>query len=230
MREDLVSIVVPVFEEEQNLRELYHGIRSALSTVEDIAYEIVFIDDGSRDETWSVVSGLREQDLRVKGIRLSRNFGHQAALTAGYHYATGHAIISMDGDLQHPPELLPLMIQRWRQGYAVVSMVREDCESDGWPKAISSRIFYRFINALSEVKIKPAVADFRLLDRRVVKKLNSLTERGRFVRGLISWVGFEETEIRYTPARRFAGQTKYSWRKMLALAVNAVSSFSSAPL
>ncbi|MEO8097323.1 MAG: glycosyltransferase family 2 protein [Acidobacteriota bacterium] len=230
MRQDLISVVVPVLDEEHSLRALYRGICAALSTVEDITYEIIFVDDGSRDETWSVICSFREQDLRVKAARLSRNFGHQAALTAGYHYASGHCVISMDGDLQHPPELLPLMIQRWRQGYAVVSMVRDEAETESWPKVLCSRLFYRFINALSEVKIKPAVADFRLLDRRVVRRLNSLTERGRFVRGLISWVGFEETEIHYTPAPRFAGRTKYSWRKMVGLAVNAVSSFSSAPL
>jgi dolichol-phosphate mannosyltransferase len=230
MRQNAISIVVPVFDEAPNLNELYRALCDALDPVADLAVEIVLVDDGSRDSSWDVITQLNDDDPRVKGVRLSRNFGHQAAVTAGYRFATGDAVITMDADLQHPPELLPTMIERWRSGFDVVSMVRRPSEDEGWFKRITSRMFYRFINALSDTKIKDGVADFRLLDRRVVKKLNSMKERGRFVRGLISWTGFRETEIAYTPAPRFAGRTKYPLGKMVNLAINAISSFSTAPL
>jgi glycosyltransferase involved in cell wall biosynthesis len=230
MPQAMLSIVVPVYDEAESVRELCSAIARVLSAVEDIQYEIILVDDGSRDNSWQVIHELHQQDARVKGVRLSRNFGHQAALTAGYHYAAGDAIITMDGDLQHPPEMLPVMIEKWRQGYDVVSMVREASPHEGWFKKLSSSLFYRLINALSDVTIKDAVADFRLLDGRAARQLNSMRERGRFVRGMISWIGFTETEVRYTAAPRFAGHTKYSLRKMLGLAANAVSSFSTVPL
>ncbi len=230
MRQNAISIVVPVYEEAPNLRALHRAICDALDPVPDLRVEFVLVDDGSRDKSWDVITQLNEHDPRVKGVRLSRNFGHQAAVTAGYRYSTGDAVITMDADLQHPPELLPAMIERWRDGFDVVSMVRRPSEKEGWFKGITSRMFYRFINALSDIKIKDGVADFRLLDRRVVKKLNSMKERGRFVRGMISWTGFSETEIHYTPAERFAGRTKYTVAKMVNLAITAISSFSTAPL
>ena len=230
MTKRIISIVVPVYDEAESLAVLYRAVEAAMREVDDLDYELLLIDDGSGDDSWDVIAGLRDQDPRVKGVRFSRNFGHQAAVTAGYWYAVGDAVITMDADLQHPPELLPQMIQKWRGGYDVVSMVRDPAAHQGVLKAISSRLFYRFINALSVTKITDGVADFRLLDRRVVKQLNALKERGRFVRGMISWVGFSETEIHYTPNPRFAGQTKYSLGKMLHLAVDAISSFSTAPL
>lgn len=230
MNKRIVSIVVPVYEEAESLPVLYRAVDTAMQEVGDQDYELLLIDDGSRDDSWDVIAGLRDLDGRVKGVRFSRNFGHQAAVTAGYRYALGDAVITMDADLQHPPELLPQMIQKWRAGYDVVSMVRDPAAHQSALKGISSRWFYRFINVLSVTKIKEGVADFRLLDRRVVKQLNALKERGRFVRGMISWVGFSETEIHYTPNPRFAGHTKYSMGKMLHLAVDAISSFSTAPL
>jgi dolichol-phosphate mannosyltransferase len=230
MTKRIISIVVPVFEEAESLPALHGGIAAAMQEVADFGYELLLVDDGSRDESWDVIASLHEHDPRVKGVRLSRNFGHQAAVTAGYRYATGDAVITMDADLQHPPELLSQMVQKWRSGYDVVSMVRDPSQHQGLLKSLSSKLFYRFINALSVTKIKDGVADFRLLDRRVVKQLNALKERGRFVRGMISWVGFSETEIHYTPRPRFAGRTKYSVGKMLNLAVDAISSFSTAPL
>lgn len=230
MTKRIVSIVVPVFGEAENLPELQNAVEAAMQKVGDIDYELLLIDDGSGDDSWEVIAALREHDQRVKGVRFSRNFGHQAAVTAGYRYAKGEAVITMDADLQHPPELLPQMIQKWRGGYDVVSMVRDPAAHQGVFKSLSSSLFYRFINTLSATKIKDGVADFRLLDRRVVKQLNALKERGRFVRGMISWVGFSEAEIHYTPNPRFAGHTKYSMGKMLHLAVDAISSFSTAPL
>lgn len=230
MRQNLISIIVPAYEEAENLQLLHRRIAEAMQTVPDLRFELILVDDGSRDETWDVIQLLHDHDPRVKGVRFSRNFGHQAAVTAGYHYASGDAVIAMDGDLQHPPELLPDMIAKWREGFDVVSMVREHAPHEPAMKSWTSRGFYKVINLLSDVPIRPGVADFRLLDRKVVRKLNSLKERGRFVRGLIPWIGFSETTIHYKPNPRHAGTTKYSVRKMLMLALDAVSSFSSAPL
>jgi glycosyltransferase involved in cell wall biosynthesis len=226
----LVSIVVPLYNEAGNLRELLTRMARALGTIDDITYEIILVDDGSRDDSWKLITELHVEDSRIKGIRLSRNFGHQAALTAGYDYASGDAVITMDGDLQHPPEVLPAMIAKWREGYDVVSMKREATLQESWFKKTSSAFFYKLINALSDITIRSAVADFKLLDRRVVKRLNSMRERARFLRGIISWIGFKEAELTYTASARFSGKTKYSIRKMLRLAVTAISSFSTLPL
>ena len=208
---------------------LVHAIHVAFSKVADIEYELVLVDDGSTDGSWDLIRELRAEDDRVKGVQFTRNFGHQAALTAGYHHASGSAILTMDADLQHPPSLIPQMIAKWRSGFDVVSMVRLPGD-EGWWKRGSSKLFYRCLNALTDVPVRPGVADFRLLDKRVVKKLNSLREHGRFLRGLISWTGFRETEIHYVPARRFSGETKYPFRRMVRLAIDGISSFSSAPL
>jgi len=226
----MVSIVVPVFNEAESLPLLYRRLTRALANVHEIDYEILMVDDGSRDHSWEVIGDLRSNDRRVKGVRFTRNFGHQAAVTAGLRYAAGDAVITMDSDLQHPPEMVPAMLERWRMGFDVVSMVREQAEHQGLMKSATSRWFYRVINSVSEVQIKSGVADFRLLDRRVVRKLNSLKERRRFVRGLISWVGFRETELSYVPQPRMAGESKYSWSRMLRLAADGISSFSTAPL
>jgi polyisoprenyl-phosphate glycosyltransferase len=222
--------VVPLYNEVGNLRELCTLTAQALGTIDDITYEIILVDDGSRDDSWKLIMALHEEDDRIKGIRLSRNFGHQSALTAGYDYAAGDAVITMDGDLQHPPDALPAMVAKWREGYDVVSMRREATLQESWFKKTSSAFFYKLINALSDITIRSAVADFRLLDRRVVKRLNSMRERARFLRGIISWIGFREAELTYTASARFSGSTKYSLRKMLRLAVNAISSFSTLPL
>jgi len=226
----LISVVVPLYNEAENVRHLCTLAARYLGTVDDIAYEIILVDDGSRDSSWRTISELHEEDNRIKGVRLSRNFGHQAALTAGYDYASGNAVITMDGDLQHPPEMLPAMIEKWREGYDVVSMKREATLQESWFKKTSSAFFYKLINGLSDITIRSAVADFKLLDRRVVKRLNSMRERARFLRGIISWIGFREAELTYTASARFSGSTKYSIRKMMRLAVNAISSFSTLPL
>ena len=225
-----VSVVVPVYNEANTLPELCARLCRVLRAVEDIGFEIILVDDGSRDSSWEVIRALHDENSQIKGVRLSRNFGHQAALTAGYDRATGNAIVAMDGDLQHPPELLPAMIREWVNGYEVVSMVRQASPEESWMKRLSSALFYRLINALSDIRIRNAVADFRLLDQRVLKQLNNMRERARFVRGLISWIGFKEIELPYTAAPRFSGSTGYSLRKMLRLAVDAISSFSTIPL
>jgi len=196
----------------------------------DIAFEILLVDDGSSDDSWVIIEGLHRQDSRAKGIRLSRNFGHQAAITSGMDYARGAAVITMDADLQQPPELIPRMVAKWRDGYDVVCTVREATEKTSGFKRLTSGLFYLIINSLSGVPIRQNAADFRLLDRKVVLALSHMPERARFIRGMVSWVGFSQTEVPYVAGPRLAGSTKYSVRKMIYLTFTAISSFSTVPL
>lgn len=228
-REELISIVVPVFNESENLPALYHRLSGILDGL-GIAFEILLVDDGSSDDSWVIIEGLHRQDPRAKGIRLSRNFGHQAAITSGMDYARGAAVITMDADLQHPPELIPEMVAKWRDGCDVVCTVREDTEKIGGLKKFGSRLFYRIINSLSGVPIRHNSADFRLLDRKVVLALSHMHERARFIRGMVSWVGFSQTEVPYVAGPRLAGTPKYSLGKMISLTFTAISSFSTIPL
>jgi polyisoprenyl-phosphate glycosyltransferase len=225
----LLSVVVPVFNEADNLRALYEALIQQLDSL-NLPAEIVFINDGSSDASLTVLKRLSAEDERVKVVGLSRNFGHQCCITAGIEHASGDAVIVMDADLQHPPELIPAMIARWREGYHVVYTVREDGADTGFFKRWSSSAFYKFINAVSEVPIIANAADFRLMDRAVVNCLLSMPERSRFLRGMISWVGFRQIGVPYVSAPRHAGKSKYSLRKMLSLAVQGITSFSSAPL
>ena len=226
MRQETVSVVVPVFGESENLRAVVRALRTTLAAVPDIQYEVIFVDDGSRDASWSVIEELHAGDASIKGIRFTRKFGQQAALTAGYHHASGDAVITMDGDLEHSAELLPHMIAKWRAGYDVVSMVRLRAREEGRFKARLSRRFYKLMRTVSDAPMRSGATDFRLLDRRVVKQVNSLKERDRFVRGLIYWTGFRETQIHYRPAPHGG----YSLRKTIASAMHSMTSYSSAPL
>lgn len=216
---DRVSIVVPVFCGRDNLRPLVEAIHASLREVDGVLYEVLLIDDASPDDTWKLIRELRQEDSRVKGVRLSRRFGLQAASTAGYRYAEGDAVISMHANLEHPPELLPRMIKGWRMGYDIVSMVPEN--------DTSMRLFYRVVNALSDVAIPAGAVDFRLVDRRVVRRLNRLKEKARFQHGLVDWTGFPEIRLSYRPP---SGLPRPSIRDLVCLAGNAVTSFSSAPL
>ena len=191
---------------------------------------MIFVNDGSSDNSLAVLKRLRLRDERVKVVALSRNFGHQCCITAGIDHASGDAVIVMDADLQHPPELIPEMVARWLEGYQVVYTVREDAADTGLFKRWTSSAFYRCINAVSEVPIIPNAADFRLMDRTVVNCLTSMPERSRFLRGMISWVGFRQIGLRYVANPRHAGKSKYSIRKMISLAVQGITSFSSVPL
>lgn len=224
-----LSVVVPAFEEAGNLLELYRQLKAVLDRL-DLDWELVFADDGSGDHTWREICLLHVADPRVRGIRLVRNFGHQFALLAGIGHAHGRAVVTMDADLQHPPAVLEEMIGLWRRGHKVVQTVRQDGSDTPWRKRWMSRLFYRVHGFLSGVEMRHGMADFRLLDREVVDVLLLLPEAGLFLRGLIQWLGFPTAYVSYEVQRRFAGRSKYSLAKMLALAWHGISSFSIVPL
>ncbi len=224
-----VSVVLPVLNEAANVPEVCRRLRRVLEPICD-GFELIFVDDGSTDGTQEAVLRERALDPRVKLLWLSRNFGHQQAVSAGMDFASGDAVITMDGDLQHPPELLPELIARWRQGYAVVTTQRVSTADAGWFKRTSSRWFYAVLNRLSKLELKEGSADFRLLDRAAVRALQQMPERSRFLRGMVQWIGFEQTSVVYHAAAREAGTSKYSLRRMLRLALLATIAFSSTPL
>jgi polyisoprenyl-phosphate glycosyltransferase len=224
-----LSVVVPVYNEADNLRPLYEAVTGQLDRL-GLPYELIFVNDGSHDPSLALLRRLSAQDPRVKVVSLSRNFGHQSSISAGMDHAAGEAVIVMDADLQHPPELIPEMVARWREGYQVVYTVREDSHDAGLFKRWTSSTFYKCINAVSEVSIVPGAADFRLMDRAVVDCLVAMPERSRFLRGMVSWVGFRQIGLPYVAQPRHAGSSKYSIRKMLSLAVQGLTSFSSLPL
>jgi polyisoprenyl-phosphate glycosyltransferase len=224
-----VSIAIPVFNEVESVPILFDQLTAVLHQLA-FNFEILFVDDGSTDGTYLAVKDLQKRDKRVKAVSFSRNFGHQAALSAGLQYATGDAVITMDGDLQHPTLLIPELIEKWRQGFEIVYTTRESTADESFFKKMTSRLFYRIMNMFSETPIQTSAADFRLLDRAVVNSLNTLEERDRFLRGLIGWMGYSSIGIPYTADARAAGTSKYSKRKMLKLAMDGILSFSAAPL
>jgi dolichol-phosphate mannosyltransferase len=226
----LVSIVVPCYNEEAVLGTLHGRLISMLEGVETTSFEIIFADDGSRDRTPEILRQLQASDSRVRVVSLSRNFGHQLAVTAGLEHARGDAVVIIDADLQDPPELIPEMIARWRDGYHVVYGMRTDRPGETAFKLQTAKLFYRLINRLSKVQIPIDVGDFRLMDRRVVDVLLSMPERDRFLRGMISWIGFRQVAVNYARAERPAGQSKYPLFKMLQFAADGVLSFSLTPL
>jgi len=226
----LLSIVVPCYNEEAVLAELQSRLASVLEQIGDLDGEIVYVDDGSSDQTPQLLRQLQASEPRVRVVSLSRNFGHQIAVTAGLEHAGGDAVVIIDADLQDPPEVIPEMITRWRDGYHVVYGLRASREGETTFKLWTAKIFYRLINRLSEVKIPLDVGDFRLIDRQVVDVLLTMPERDRFLRGMVSWIGFRQSAVIYDRSARHAGQTKYSLVKMLRFAVDSVISFSFAPL
>ncbi|NBB95008.1 MAG: glycosyltransferase [Planctomycetes bacterium] len=223
----LVSIVVPVHNEADNVGPLVDGIRRAMGSGE---YEVIFVDDGSTDHTAGAVAELAEADERLCGLSLSRCFGHQDALGAGLRYAAGDAVIMMDGDLQHPPEILPALIGKWREGYNIVQARRTDTTDTTWLKRTSSWTFYRIFTFLSGVKLDPGMADFRLLDRQVVEEINRLRGGRLFLRGLIAWMGYCRAEVRFDAPARAAGESKYTLRRSLRLAKDGMLAFSASPM
>jgi len=224
-----VSIVIPAYNEVDCLPVIHERLTEVLSRVGE-TYEIIFVDDGSSDGSFEEIRKLSELDGRVRGIRFSRNFGHQAALSAGLDLARGRAVVTMDADLQHPPEMLADLIEKWKEGYEVVYTVREENSGAGVRKKLTSSGFYWLINSMSPLRIVPGAADFRLLDRKAVEALKKLPEKTRFYRGLIPWIGFEQAEIRFTAPERFAGETKYSLKKMVRFAAHGILSQSAIPL
>jgi glycosyltransferase involved in cell wall biosynthesis len=226
----LISIVVPVLDEEGCIDELVERVGAALQA-QGVRHEIVFVDDGSTDRTPERIAAQHRANPAVKSIRFTRSFGHQAALIAGLHHATGDAVVTMDGDLQHPPEFLPKLIEVWREGVDVVSTVRLQTEAEpGGLKGSVSKLFYRLMSALTSVRVRPAAADFRLLDRCVVDAFNSLEERFVFMRGLVPWLGFSEAHFDYEVGTRYAGESKYQLWRMFRLALDGIFSFSVVPL
>jgi dolichol-phosphate mannosyltransferase len=225
-----VSVVVPAFNEAENIPLLYQRIVEVLPQTVSRNWELIFSDDGSRDATWSVISALAADDPNVRGVRLSRNFGHQYALLAGLEASEGDVVIMMDCDLQHPVELIPVLLERWRAGFKVVKTLRQDDCQIGWFKHWTSRAFYRLFSALSGVDLQRGLADFRLLDRQALNELLRLREEGLFLRGLTEWIGFPSCSIPYQAGQRACGRSQYSLKKMVRLAWNGVSSFSITPL
>jgi glycosyltransferase involved in cell wall biosynthesis len=223
------SFVIPIFNERETLEELYQRLQSVMSSL-DGPSEIIFVDDGSVDGSHEVMRKLHERDPRVKVVRLSRNFGHQIALTAGLDHAEGKAAITMDGDLQDPPEVVRELACRWREGYDVVYAVREDRAGESRTKLATARWFYRLMGRISDVPLPAEVGDFRLVDRRALDAVSGMREHRRYLRGMFAWVGYDQSAVQYTREARHRGETKFPMRKMIAFALDGIVSFSSAPL
>lgn len=224
-----LSVVVPVYNEEAVLPQ-FHRRLSAVLTRLSCKTEIFYVDDGSSDRTAELLTRLRVTDPGVGVLRLSRNFGKEAALTAGLEAAGGDCVIAMDGDLQHPPESIPAMLQAWREGADVVSMRRRSRADETWAKRTAARLFYRVLNALSDIPIQEDVGDFRLLSRRALDALNRLQERNRFMKGLFTWIGFRQVTLDYDCGERAGGHSKWRFRQLWHFAVEGITAFSVAPL
>lgn len=226
----LVSIVVPCFNEEEVIRATYRRLVEtfAVDTCEDI--EIVFVDDGSRDRTLSILRALQAADSRVRVVAFSRNFGHQVAVTAGLEHAAGDAVAIIDADLQDPPEVIKAMLERWHTGVDVAYGIRTERQGETAFKRWTAKLFYRSINRMSDTPIPLDTGDFRLMDRKVVDALLNMPEKDRFVRGMVAWLGFRQEPVPYSRAARHAGETKYPFRKMLRFAMDGILSFSQVPL
>ncbi|MCX8072607.1 MAG: glycosyltransferase family 2 protein [Candidatus Binatia bacterium] len=223
-----LSLVVPVLNEEETIPVFYRRAVAALEQT-GVPFEIVFVDDGSQDNTFETARALSQRDPRVKIIRFSRNFGHQTAVTAGLHYAAGAAVAVIDGDLQDPPEFVPRLFEKWKEGYEVVYAVRRSRKENVFKRA-AYRLFYRLLRRLSYIDIPLDSGDFAIMDRRVVDQLNAMPERNRFVRGIRAWVGFRQIGLEYDRDARFAGESKYSLSKLFRLAYDGLISYSYVPL
>ena len=223
------SVILPIWDEEQVIPELYKRVVATMESTGQ-TWELVCVNDGSRDRSLALLLELNAKDPRVKVVDFSKNFGHQVAITAGADYAEGDAVIVMDADLQDPPDVVLRMIEKWREGYEVVYAVRAKREGETWFKLFTAKVFYRLLRGVANIDIPVDAGDFRLMDRRVVFAMRQLREKHRFMRGLSSWVGFKQIGVEYERAERFAGETKYPFRKMLRLAMNAITSFSYLPL
>lgn len=224
-----ISVVLPVFNEAEILPELYRRVKSVLVST-GLSHEIIFVNDGSRDQSWAAILELSNVDRQVKAVNLSRNFGHQIAITAGIDVSAGDAVVVMDSDLQDPPELIPEMWARHREGFDVVYAQRRTRQGESWFKRATAAAFYRLIRRMSTIDVPLDTGDFRLMSRRVVEDLKRLGEQSRFVRGLVTWVGYNQTALLYDRDRRFGGETKYPLSRMLKFALDGITGFSSQPL
>jgi len=223
-----LSVVVPVFNEESNIDLLYQRLAGALSSLGGVEY--IFVNDGSQDQTLAKVKALREKDPSVKYLSFSRNFGHQVAVTAGLDVALGGAVVIIDADLQDPPEVIPELYKKFEEGFDVVYAVRSQRRGEGFLKKVTAKIFYRLLRFLTGFSIPVDVGDFRLMSRRSIEVFNKLRERHRYVRGMVSWLGFRQTGVSYIRDPRHSGETKYSLGKMFKLATDGITSFSNVPL
>jgi dolichol-phosphate mannosyltransferase len=226
----LLSVVIPCYNEQEVIAETVKRLKVFCAGLQDLDVELIFVDDGSRDQTRLQLSAFSAQDPRIKLIGFARNFGHQIAVTAGIDAAHGDAVVLIDADLQDPPEVIHQMIAKWREGYDVVYGTRTDRPGESAFKLATARGFYRLLNRLSDVPIPLDTGDFRLMSHSVVDTLRAMPERDRFVRGMVSWVGFRQTALPYRRAERFAGESKYPLRKMLRFATDGILSFSTKPL
>lgn len=230
MENKKVTLVIPMYYEEKVVRECYKRIKENLIKLENYEHEIIFVNDGSKDKTLEILEEISKDDKTVKIISFSRNFGHQAAVTAGLQYVTGDAIVIMDADLQDPPELISDMLKLWEDGNEVIYGKRKSRDGESIFKLFTAKMFYKTLNALSDVEIPKDTGDFRLVDRKVVDTINCLPEHNKFLRGLFSWVGYKQIPFEYERKERFAGETKYPLKKMLKLASDGIISFSTKPL
>lgn len=227
--QSLLSVIVPCYNEEAVIEKTHARLLEVLAPL-DLDCELIYVNDGSRDRTLEILKSLQKSDDRVRVISFSRNFGHQLGVSAGIDVASGDAVVLIDSDLQDPPELIPEMINKWREGYHVVYGVRTQRAGESAFKLLTAKVFYRMINVISDVAIPLDSGDFRLMDRRVVAVLQNMPERDRFIRGMVSWAGFRQFALPYARAERAAGESKYPLRKMLLFALDGVISFSLVPL
>jgi glycosyltransferase involved in cell wall biosynthesis len=224
----MISVVIPAYNEVGNIRVIAQEISDQMQKVG--SYEVIFVDDGSTDTTLDEIKEAVKNDSSVKYISFSRNFGHQIALKAGLDHAKGDCVISMDADLQHPPRLITELIKKWKEGYDIVYTIKKDLQNADFIKKITSKLFYKFINKISTIDIPLGAADFRLLDRKVVDEIKKFKENWLFIRGIVSWLGYKQTVIEYSPHIRYAGESKYTFRRMISFAIQGITSFSILPL
>jgi len=224
-----ISVIVPAYNESASLQQFLAHLEGVLDTITQ-NYEVICIDDGSMDETWSILCHAHDRNPRIKGMRLSRNFGKEAAITAGMFAAQGRAIIPMDADHQHPPEVVPQLVEKWRQGHDVVLAVATDRAVYSWPRRVAARLFYRLMNWTGDVPVPDDAGDFRLMDRRVVEALRLLPERTRFMKGIFAWLGFDQAKVPYQISTRSAGDTKWNTWSLWNFAIEGIVSFSTLPL
>ncbi|MGN5653215.1 glycosyltransferase family 2 protein [Bacillus sp. Brlt_9] len=225
----LISVVVPMYFEEEVAQECYNRLKSVMLQ-NNINYEFVFVNDGSTDRTMEILSEIAANDYRTKIVNFARNFGHQIAVTAGIAAAKGDAIVIIDADLQDPPEVIPELIAKWEEGYEVVYAKRKQRKGETWFKLLTAKYFYKFLNYMSDIDIPKDTGDFRIIDRKVADVFNQMTERNRFIRGMMSWVGYRQTYVEYERDERFAGETKYPLKKMIKFASDGIIAFSTKPL
>ncbi len=223
------SFIIPIYNEEETITELYHRVSKVMSRLDGLV-ELILVNDGSRDKSLKLIRELHQKDPRVCYLSLARNFGHQTAVTAGLNFARGQVVVILDADLQDPPELIPDMIDKWRQGYEVVYAQRLKRKQEGWFKRFTAYLFYRLLKRLADVNIPADTGDFCLMDHQVVNVLNAMPERNRYIRGLRAWIGFRQTAIKFERDPRYAGEVKYTFRKSFSLALNSLISFSRVPL